>query len=99
MALKLKPHAESRLPRMAYTDALVAKWTTGRILTPVNSYPAASLKRYKCGHCGKIFYIETNHWGVIYRGCTPHINPKCSSECVEAEMFMLDMAKSSVPPT
>jgi hypothetical protein len=51
-------------------------------------------KRYQCGGCGRIFKTSTNHWGVIYTGCRGHMYgcTVTQSECVEAEMAMLDIA-------
>jgi hypothetical protein len=55
-------------------------------------------KRYKCP-CGTIYGTVTNHWGEIYRGCQ---GMGCrygmtlpTSQCVEAEYAMLDLAREA----
>lgn len=49
-----------------------------------------TLKRYRC-RCGREYETETNHWGIIYRGCPNHYNS--TSECVEAEAVLVRMAQ------
>jgi hypothetical protein len=53
---------------------------------------SVNVKRYRCGHCGKVYRTSTNHWGTIYRGCDTHYYGN-SSDCVEAEEYLKEKAR------